>query len=73
MKMLNKGGFILYHTFLEGCDKVGNMSPKKPRFILKNGELSSIFSEKNGFKICTDTLTYLSDQRPISYFVAYKI
>ena len=73
-KMVRKNGFVLFHQFLEGCEKVGKCTPKKPKFILKNGELRSVFSEERGeWKIFHDEIVNLKDGRPLSYFMAMKL
>jgi len=67
-QMINKQGFIVYQTFLKGCEKFG--SPKNPRFLLQPGELASTFSD---FKIHLDEVEYLEDGRPTNRFIAQKI
>ncbi|PHS14877.1 MAG: hypothetical protein COA86_14475 [Kangiella sp.] len=66
-RLLKPNGFIVYQTFLEGCEKFG--SPKNPRYLLKHGELANIFS---GYKIFYDQLERLSDGRPTNAFIAQK-
>ncbi len=66
-RLLKPSGFIVYQTFLEGCERFG--SPKNPRYLLKQGELASTFS---GYKIFYDQLERLSDGRPTNAFIAQK-
>jgi SAM-dependent methyltransferase len=65
--MLNQNGYIVYQTFLVGCEAYG--SPKNPRFLLKPGELSNVFSE---FEVLLDDIEYLADGRPTNRFIARK-
>lgn len=66
-RMINSGGYIIYQTFLEGCEVFGK--PKNPRFLLKPGELAEVF---DGFKIIKDRVEYLDDGRPTQVFIAQK-
>jgi len=66
-RLLKPNGFIVYQTFLEGCEKFG--SPKNPRYLLKQGELADTFSS---YKIFYDQLEKLSDSRPTNAFIAQK-
>jgi len=66
-RLLKPSGFIVYQTFLEGCEKFG--SPKNPRYLLKYGELANFFA---GYKIFYDQLERLSDGRPTNAFIAQK-
>lgn len=65
--LLKPGGFVVYQTFLQGCEKFG--SPKNPRYLLKHGELASIFAS---YKIHYDQVENLSDGRPTNAFIAQK-
>ncbi|MFT6732085.1 MAG: tellurite methyltransferase [Polaribacter sp.] len=65
--LLKPNGFIVYQTFLEGCEKFG--SPKNPRYLLKQGELASVFSS---YKVLYDQVVKLSDGRPTNAFIAQK-
>ncbi len=67
-KLLNDSGYIVYQTFMQGCEKFG--SPKNPRFLLQKNELATTFS---GFKILLDEIEYLTDGRPVNSFIAQKI
>ncbi len=82
--MVKLGGFVFVWTFLEGADKVGKMSPKNPRFLLKKGELVELFCNKNWkddrdpskqftFEAVVDKTMYLNDGRPMQAFIAKKI
>jgi len=66
--LIEKNGYIVYQTFLEGSEKFG--SPKNPRFLLKHGELAEVFSD---FDILLDDVEYLDDGRPTNRFIAKKI
>lgn len=66
-QIIKKNGFIVYQTFMQGCEKFG--SPKNPRFLLKKGELAEIFSD---FKVVLDQVVYLQDGRPTNCFIAQK-
>ena len=61
------GGYLIYQTFVEGCEVFGK--PKRPRFILKYGELASHFSS---FEILVDKKVILDDGRPTNLFIARK-
>ncbi|WP_196140061.1 methyltransferase domain-containing protein [Aliikangiella sp. G2MR2-5] len=61
------GGYIVYQTFMQGCEKFGK--PKNPKFILKSDELAKVFCE---FKILLDKTEYLEDGRPTKVFIAQK-
>ncbi|MET1256697.1 methyltransferase domain-containing protein [Aliikangiella maris] len=62
---IKPGGFIVYHTFMQGSEKIGR--PKNPRFLLKKGELASQFSD---FHIISDEIINLPDGRPTNFFIA---
>lgn len=64
---LMAGGFIVYQTFLKGCEAFG--SPRNPRYLLQPGELAEVF---NGFDILVDEIEYLADGRPTNVFIARK-
>jgi SAM-dependent methyltransferase len=64
-RLLKKGGVIVYHTFMVGSEAFG--SPKNPNFLLKVGELATVFS---GADIWCDDVVTLADGRPMSMFVA---
>jgi len=65
--MIDVGGFIVYQTFMRGCEKFGR--PKNPKFLLEKGELAEIFSD---FNIFVDEVEYLADGRPTNRFIAQK-
>lgn len=65
--LLSPNGFIVYQTFMQGCEKIG--SPKNPRFLLEPGELARAFA---GFDILRDDIFHLDDGRPLSAFIARK-
>ena len=64
-RLLNSGGVIVYHTFMVGSEAFG--SPKNPNFLLKEGELASVFFDA---EILLDEVVTLADSRPMSMFVA---
>lgn len=66
-ELLAPGGFIVYQTFMQGCEKIG--SPRNPRFLLQPGELADAFA---GFTILLDDICHLQDGRPVSAFIARK-
>ena len=66
-ELLAPGGLLVYQTFMLGCEKIGR--PRNPDFLLKPGELRSVFS---GFSVLMDDVSYLEDGRPVSAFVAQK-
>ena len=45
MNLLTNGGYLFYETFSVGNEIYG--SPKNPNFLLKDKELTKLFSEKN--------------------------
>lgn len=66
-RMLKPGGFIIYQTFMEGCEKIS--SPRNPRYLLKQGELATIF---DNYRLHKNDIVYLQDGRPISALIAQK-
>lgn len=69
-KLVEPGGLLLFHTFMEGADKVGRKTPTRPRFLLKEGELRTAFEEH--FIVLEDSILLLPDERPTSCFLAQK-
>jgi len=76
-KLLKEGGFVCYHTFMEGCEKFGR--PRNPRFLLKHGELSSLYRSlvlsdhpNQHMQIILDQFRPISDGRPTCFFLAQK-
>lgn len=69
-RLLAPGGLLLYHTFMDGCQNIGRKTPTKPRFLLQNGELATVF--KPHFDVIVDNIIHLSDGRPTSNFLARK-
>jgi SAM-dependent methyltransferase len=65
--LIRPGGFIVYHTFMEGC-----LKPKTKKYLLAAGELKAIFGHENQFEIIEDRVIHLEDGRPTSYFLARK-
>jgi tellurite methyltransferase len=64
---LTPKGFIVYQTFMQGCEKLG--SPKNPNYLLKPNELADTFSN---FDIKVNRIDYLADGRPMQSFIAQK-
>jgi hypothetical protein len=62
--LIKPGGFIVFHTFMEGCSK-----PRKKKYLLAKGELAQRF---NDFIILEDRIITLRDGRPMSFFLAQK-
>lgn len=67
-RILKPNGIVIYQTFLQGAEKFG--SPKNPNFLLKAGELASIFSDSTRL---LDTVEYLDDGRPVSAFICRNV
>lgn len=65
--LLKKEGYLIYQTFMEGCEKIG--SPKNPRFLLKKNELATQF---NHLHPLINKTILLSDGRPMSAFITQK-
>ena len=61
------GGFIVYHTFMVGCEAFGR--PRKPEHLLRDGELRKVFA---GWHVLVDDVRPCSDGRPLSWFAARK-
>jgi hypothetical protein len=60
-------GVVLYHTFMVGSQAFG--SPRNPNFLLKPGELATVFSD---FTVLLDEVVTLADGRPMTMFVARR-
>jgi tellurite methyltransferase len=63
-ELVKPGGFIVFHTFMEGCSK-----PRKKKYLLAKGELAQLFSD---FKILEDKVITLLDGRLASFFLGQK-
>lgn len=68
---IRMGGFIFYHTFLDGAQAFGH--PTKPEHLLQEKELYDQFGPRFGFDVLCNMKHSLSDGRPTSFFVARKI
>ena len=68
--LVRSGGFLVWHTFVEGCEAFGR--PKRKRDILKRGELAAFFGG-SGWKVWMDEVRSLEDGRPVSWFCAQKM
>ena len=66
-RLLKPNGILIYQTFMSGCEKTAIGRPRNPKFLLKTGELTSIF---NDAEILLDKIDYLEDGRPVSAFIA---
>jgi tellurite methyltransferase len=66
-RLLSKSGYLVYQTFMQGCEQFG--SPRNPRFLLKEKELSDYFSN---YQIIYDQIEHLNDGRPVNSFIAQK-
>jgi tellurite methyltransferase len=66
-RLLAPEGYILYHTFMQGCEAFG--SPKNPRFLIAPNELATIFID---YQILLDEVITLADGRPMAAFIAKK-
>ena len=64
-RLLTPKGIFIQQTFMQGCEQYG--SPKNPNFLLKPGELTSLFRDA---EILLDNVVRLEDGRPVSAFVA---
>lgn len=65
--LLNPGGYIIYQTFMQGCEKIS--SPKNPNFLLKENELKHYFED---FTLINNEVVHLPDGRPFSAFIAQR-
>ena len=72
-ELLVPGGFLVYHTFMKGCENTTIGRPRRPQFLLNENELGSTFNSDSGFSIVTDEVKLISDGRPTSFFVAQKL
>lgn len=72
-KLLAPGGFLVYHTFMKGCEKTSIGRPKRPQFLLNPNELAENFNPKTGFEIIVNEVENIHDGRPTSFFVARKL
>ncbi len=66
--LIDIGGYIVYQTFMRGCEKFGR--PKKTKFLLEPGELANHFFD---FDILVDEVECLADGRPTNCFIAKRI
>ena len=72
-KMLRKNGCLLIYTFLEGAEKSSYGHPKNPNRLLKRGELSNVFNNKEMFKIIVDEEMKVEGDRPIQCFLVQRL
>ncbi len=66
-RLLQKGGLLVYQTFMSGCENTAIGRPSNPRFLLKQGELAHTYAQAN---ILLDRIDYLEDGRPVNAFIA---
>ena len=71
-RLLAPGGFLVFHTFMKGCENTAVGRPKRPQFLLNPNELATVFGSENGFKVIRDEIFIITDGRPTSFFVAQK-
>jgi SAM-dependent methyltransferase len=67
--LLKPGGFLIYQTFMQGCEQTAIGRPRNPKFLLAPHELAEHF---NGFDLVLDETELLEDGRPVSAFIARK-
>eukprot|EP01119_Soliformovum_irregulare_P003267 TRINITY_DN1362_c0_g1_i1.p2 TRINITY_DN1362_c0_g1~~TRINITY_DN1362_c0_g1_i1.p2 ORF type:complete len:101 (+),score=15.89 TRINITY_DN1362_c0_g1_i1:636-938(+) len=67
-QLINPGGFIIYHTFTKGVEAFGK--PRRERFILQPGELTSRFPSYNVIE--HHESVPIEDGRPVQFLVAQK-
>jgi len=66
-RLLQSGGFLIYQTFMVGCEQTALGRPSNPRFLLQAGELASTFASAD---ILLDRVDVLADGRPFNVFIA---
>jgi len=71
--LMKPGGFLVFHTFMKGCEDTAVGRPRRPQFLLKANELAEHFNPTTGFEIIADKVDYIHDGRPCSFFVARKL
>jgi SAM-dependent methyltransferase len=71
IRLLAPGGYVCYHTFMDGCQLTQIGRPRRPQFLLQAGELRQLFAEPH-FECIIDEVFRLPDDRPTSLFVARK-
>lgn len=70
-KMVRPGGFIVYSTFMRGCEELGK--PRRAQFILEINELKEIFGPAHGFFVYEYAEKRLDDYRPLQHICAQKL
>lgn len=66
-RLLQRGGILIYQTFMVGCEQTAIGRPSNPRFLLQDGELATTFASAD---ILLDRVDVLADGRPFNVFVA---
>jgi tellurite methyltransferase len=69
--MVRPRGFIVYSTFMRGCEELGK--PRKPQYILEINELKDTFGPANGFFVYEYSERRLDDYRPLQHICAQKL
>ena len=64
-RLVEKGGLLLFHTFMVGAESVGRKTPTKARFLLSPGELRAALQDE--FDVLEDSVILLPDKRPTSW------
>lgn len=70
-RMVRPGGFIVYSTFMRGCEELGK--PRRAQFILEINELKEVFGPAHGFFIYEYAEKRLDDYRPLQHICAQKL
>jgi tellurite methyltransferase len=70
-QMVRPGGFIVYSTFMRGCEELGK--PRRPQFILEINELKQVFGPEHGFFVYEYSEKRLDDYRPLQHICAQKL
>ena len=70
--LLRPGGYLVYHTFMKGCELTPVGRPKRDQFLLQAGELRRVYADQLGFEVVLDLEEPIHDGRPCSFFVARK-
>ena len=82
LKLLKNGGYLFYETFSVGNERYG--SPKNPNYLLKNRELTNLFSKGNEIlsyfngkvideKISIEQRCIIKRRLKLDVFIDYKI
>ena len=69
-KLVRPGGFILFSTFMRGCELFGK--PRQAKFILEQGELKEVFAPPD-FLILDYRETRADDLRPLQHICVQRL